>query len=149
MPPPFIERANGFLQLQVAPVTAEVLVDGFYVGTVNDVRGMIPGYALEPGPHRVELRAPGLETATFDVRIPGGQTIVFRRTLEAPPRPAPPPPSPGVPKTFYVIPGCYAGDKPPGTVRLPPMCDAAKVRTIPPQVSAVSVTGERPASVRQ
>ena len=149
VPRPFTERLNGSLQLLVTPEIAEVLVDGFYVGSVNDVRGMVPGYALEPGPHRIELRAPGFETTTFDVRVVPGETIVYRRSLEAIPRPALPPPPPGVPKTFYVIPGCYAGDKPPGTVRLPPMCDAAKSRTIPPQVSAVSVTGARPASVPQ
>jgi hypothetical protein len=42
-----------------------------------------------------------------------------------------------VPKTFYVVPGCYAGDKPPQAERLPANCDAANARTIPPQVSSV------------
>jgi hypothetical protein len=39
---------------------------------------------------------------------------------------------PGKPKTFYVIPDCYAGDKPPQADRLRPGCDASKVRKIPP-----------------
>ena len=59
----------------------------------------------------------------------------------APPRAAPgpggpasplPPPVPGVPKTFYVIPRCYAGDKPPEPGALPPGCDLAALRIIPP-----------------
>lgn len=50
-----------------------------------------------------------------------------------PPAPAPPP-APGVPKTFYVIPGCYAGDRPPDPDALPRNCDVAKVRVIPPRV---------------
>ncbi len=49
----------------------------------------------------------------------------------APPAPAPPP-APGVPKTFYVIPRCYAGDRPPERDALPPGCDIARLRIIPP-----------------
>lgn len=49
----------------------------------------------------------------------------------APPPPAPPP-APGVPKTFYVIPRCYAGDRPPDPDALPPGCDIARLRVIPP-----------------
>lgn len=59
------------------------------------------------------------------------------------PRPAPPPAAPpapppalmpGTPKTFYVIPRCYAGDKPPDPDALPPGCDIAALRVIPPRV---------------
>ncbi len=146
---PVEEQVNGYLQLQVVPGAAEVLVDGFYVGSVDDIRRMGTGYSLEPGPHRIELRASGFQTVTFDVRIVPGETIVYRKDLEANPRPASPPPAPGVPKTFYVIPGCYAGDKPPRTVQLPPACDAAKARTIPPQVSAARLTGKGPLPGRQ
>jgi len=139
------EQAYGYLQLQVVPATAEVLVDGYYVGSVDDVRRTGVGRPLEPGPHRVDVRAPGYETVTFDVRIVPEETIVYRRDLAAN-RPAPPVPVPGVPKTFYVIAGCYAGDRPPDAVRLPAKCDAANARTIPPQVSAVRVG---PAPARQ
>lgn len=134
------EQPFGYLQLQVVPAAAEVLVDGYYVGSVDDVRRMGVGRALEPGPHRVELRAAGYESVTFDVRIAPEETVVYRRDLAAI-TPALPPPVPGVPKTFYVIPGCYAGDRPPAAVRLPATCDAANARTIPPQVSAVKVAG--------
>jgi hypothetical protein len=137
---PADEQPYGYLQLQVMPATAEVLVDGYYVGSVDDVRRMGTGRALEPGPHRVELRAPGYENVTFDVRVVPDETIVYRRDLAAN-APVLPPPVPGVPKTFYVIPGCYAGDRPPAAVRLPAKCDAANARTIPPQVSEVRVSG--------
>jgi hypothetical protein len=58
------------------------------------------------------------------------------QTPSSPPAPAPPvPPSaPGTPKTFYVIPRCYAGDKPPERDALPPGCDVARLRTIPPRI---------------
>jgi hypothetical protein len=38
----------------------------------------------------------------------------------------------GPPKTFYVIPGCYAGDKPPQADRLRPGCSISQTRTVPP-----------------
>jgi len=34
------------------------------------------------------------------------------------------------PDTFYVIPGCYLGNRSPREVSLPPGCDLKKVRTI-------------------
>ncbi|HXD73541.1 MAG TPA: hypothetical protein VN628_07390 [Vicinamibacterales bacterium] len=53
----------------------------------------------------------------------------------APPAPAPVPEAPRVaslhPDTFYVIEGCYAGNRPPNPARLPKGCDLAKLREIP------------------
>ena len=135
-----VEEEVGYLLPQVMPGTAEVLVDDLYLGTVDDLRRTGRGQPLEPGPHRLELRAPGYEPVTVGVRIAPDETLFYRRNLEATPRPGPPPPPPGVPKTFYVIPGCYAGDKPPQGERLPQNCDATKVRTIPPQLSSVRVS---------
>ena len=43
-----------------------------------------------------------------------------------------PPIVPGKPKTIYVIPGCYAGDKPPRPEWLPRGCDRSRMRVIPP-----------------
>jgi hypothetical protein len=50
------------------------------------------------------------------------------------PEPLPEPPRVAVahgPDTFYVIPGCYAGNRPPVPERLPKGCDLAKMRTTP------------------
>jgi hypothetical protein len=89
--------------------------------------------SLEPDTYRIELRAAGYETASFDVNIVPNETITYRRDLQ-PLAPAEKPvaPAPGVPKTFYVIPNCYAGDRPPTAATVPKTCDIAKVRTIPP-----------------
>jgi hypothetical protein len=56
---------------------------------------------------------------------------------EPPPQPAPPPPSyvagtPGRPKTFYVIPGCYAGDRRPDPESLAPGCSMTRLRVVEP-----------------
>jgi hypothetical protein len=40
--------------------------------------------------------------------------------------------APGKPKIFYVIPGCYAGDRPPKLEWLPAGCDSSKMRVSPP-----------------
>ena len=132
----------GYLLPQVTPGTAEVVVDGVYFGTVDDLRRTGFGQELEPGPHRLELNAPGYEPVTTGIRIAADETLFYRRDLQATPRAVPPPPAPGVAKTFYVIPGCYAGDKPPQAERLPANCNAANVRTIPPQVSSVRVAAK-------
>jgi hypothetical protein len=128
-------REVGYLQLLVTPAVAQIYADGLYVGSVGDVGGS--GIDLEEGSHRIELRADGYAALTFDVRILSNQTITYRNILErAPPKTAV---VAARPKTFYVIPGCYAGDRPPeGT--LPAGCDLRKIRKIPPVFGRVSPT---------
>jgi len=128
----------GHLRLLVQPGTTHVYVNGFYMGTVDDVRQLV---SLEPASYRVELRATGYESVTFDVNIVANDTITYRTDLQSlSPAEKPVAPPPGVPKTFYVIPNCYAGDKPPTSVTLPKTCDTTKVRTIPPTVNAIRPT---------
>jgi hypothetical protein len=135
---------TGYLHFEMQPGTAEVHVDGVYLGTVDDFRRVIPGRAIEAGPHRVELRAPGYETVTLSVRVFPNETTTYRTDLR--PQQSSEPPAriaPGRPKTFYVIPGCYAGDKPPRAARLAPGCDASRVRRIPPQPAAAPPAADR------
>ena len=132
------ERARlsdtGYLRLLMQPDDAQVFIDGAYVGTVGDTRRT--GGVLASGVHRVELRANGYQSRTFDVRITQGETTTYREDLEhevaaasaAPVRRA-------AAKTFYVIPGCYAGDRMPSRENLPSGCDRAKLRTVPPVVA--------------
>jgi hypothetical protein len=49
----------------------------------------------------------------------------------APPSAPPAPMLPGKPKTFYVIPRCYMGDRPPESEWLPAGCDRSKMRIVP------------------
>jgi hypothetical protein len=125
-----VER--GFVQVEVQPSTAQIYVDGLYIGTAADLRAR---RSLEPGSHRVELRAAGYESTTVDLRIDPGETTVYRGALT---RTAPTPAAPvavAQPKAFYVIPGCYAGDKRPQPDRLPGGCDVSRLRVVPPTVS--------------
>jgi hypothetical protein len=125
----------GYLRLNVQPYTAQVFIDGFYVSSVDAFTGGGPARALPAGPHRVEIRADGYETATFDVRIDPNETITYRRELGKAEEPKQARNvAPAIPKTFYVIPKCYAGDKKPSADKLPAGCRAVNVRTIPPVV---------------
>ncbi len=112
------------------------LVDGFYVGTVADFQDR--GLWLESGPRRIELRADGYETETFDVRINEDQPVEYQRDLARAAARSEAPRVAAVPKTFYVIPGCYAGDTPPRTDRLPGGCSSRNVRTIPPVLNRLT-----------
>ena len=118
----------GVLQLEVQPASAQVYVDGYFVGTVVEFGG-----ALDAGVHRVEILEPGFETLVFDVRIFPNETTRYGRDLRriagAPKRNAPIAARPA-PKTLYVIPRCYAGDTPPVASQLPAGCDASHVRTV-------------------
>ena len=60
---------EGLLRLKIKPSDAEVYVDGFFVGIVDEFDGVFQRLHIESGVHRIEVRAPGYETLTFDVRI--------------------------------------------------------------------------------
>lgn len=133
---------TGTVWLEVEPRgVGEVYVDDYLVGTASELRGQV---TVDPGPHRVEVRAPNYELLRADVRVEAGGAVTLHRTLQA----ASPPAaavstreasaaheaSPPVPrKTFYFIPGCYLGDVPPTDARLPSGCDLTKTVVVPPK----------------
>jgi hypothetical protein len=74
-------RAYGALRIVEAPPEAQVLVDGYYAGVVDDYDGVFQHLNLEPGPHRIEIEAPGYPPVSFDVRIEPGRTINYRANM--------------------------------------------------------------------
>jgi hypothetical protein len=138
-PPPMPE--TGFLRLEIDPQqTVQVFVDGLYMGTLGDL-----GIELELrlGPRRIELRAPGYRTLTFDTRIEFDRMVIYRGSHErveeatnAPDAPAPQAPrAPQAPpgsRTMYLIPGCYMGNVQPTASTLRPGCDISKLTTMTP-----------------
>jgi hypothetical protein len=125
---------GGYLELDVVPRTAQILIDGFFVGSADDFEGS--RYVLGAGPHRVELRADGFATAAFDIRTRPGETIIYTRSLDRviAPLPLPEPvvvnaPA-AAPKTLYVIPRCYAGDRRPLASDLPAHCSLSDLRVV-------------------
>jgi len=75
----------GELRLRVTPRHAQVFVDGYFAGEVDDYDGLLQGMKLESGPYHIEIVAPGYETLAFDIRINPGQKITYRGDLR--PRP--------------------------------------------------------------
>ena len=71
------------MRLEVTPHEAEVYVDGYYAGIVDDFDGMWQQLRLDDGGHRIEVRKPGLTTLTFDVMVQPGRTITYRGDLRA------------------------------------------------------------------
>lgn len=71
----------GELRLQVSPRHAQVFIDGYYAGTVDDYDGAFQSLKLESGPYAIQITAPGYDTLDFDVRINPGQKITYRGEL--------------------------------------------------------------------
>ncbi len=72
---------EGELRLDVRPRSAEVYVDGYYAGIVDDFDGLFQSLRLEEGPHRIEIVAPGFEPIDVDVRIEAGRKTTYRGDL--------------------------------------------------------------------
>ena len=69
---------DGALKLKVTPRQAEVLVDGYFAGAVDDYDGLFQRLRLEAGPHRIEVRLDGYEPLSFEVRIQPDRTVTYR-----------------------------------------------------------------------
>lgn len=126
------QATKGGLRFETEPGTAQIFVDGYYSGLVEDygLRGRI--LELAAGSHHIELRAPGYAVLAFDVSIIPNQTSRFRGDLQllAPPLPAASAvTASAAPRKYYIIPNCYAGDRPP-TGALPAGCDRTKMREV-------------------
>jgi hypothetical protein len=82
--PPAVYRGayEGAVRLKVKPRDAEVYVDGYFAGEVDDYDGVFQRLKLEPGPHRIEVRLEGYEPLSFEVRILPDRTITYKGEME-------------------------------------------------------------------
>jgi len=76
------EADTGGLSFEITPNTAQLFVDGTLVGTVGQFTPTSQPLGLAAGRHRVEVRAPGYKTISFDVDIIAGQVIPYQGTME-------------------------------------------------------------------
>jgi hypothetical protein len=74
-------QTSGGVRIDVPQRDAEVTVDGYYAGTVEDFNGRTQQLNLQPGAHHVEVRANGFEPLSFDVNIEPGKTVTYRTQL--------------------------------------------------------------------
>lgn len=129
--PPIVAR--GGLALETSPDFAQVYVDGYYVGLAEEFGARGRPIDIPAGTHRIELRSPDYETLSFSVIVAPNDIVRFRGDMQRLPTQAPlpriVPAAPQSARSYYVIPGCYAGDKPPAAP-LPAGCDLKKLKTV-------------------
>lgn len=72
---------TGGVQLDVDPRSAQVYVDGTYVGLISEFSGYYKHLELVAGPHFVTMIAPHYEPLTIPVLVSPGHTLTYRGTL--------------------------------------------------------------------
>lgn len=72
---------TGSIRIVDAPKEAQVFADGYYAGIVDDFDGSFHRLDLEPGPHRIEVRAEGLQPLVVNVNVDPYRTITVHARL--------------------------------------------------------------------
>lgn len=72
----------GAVSFDISPSSAQVSIDGVFVGSVDEFTSTSDPLVLAPGDHYIEIRLPGYRTASFDVRIAAGEVTPYQGTLE-------------------------------------------------------------------
>lgn len=70
------------LRLQVTPRQAQVFVDGYYAGIVDEFDGVFQRLRLEPGGHTIALYLEGYRTVEQDLYLRPGASQHLRLSLE-------------------------------------------------------------------
>jgi hypothetical protein len=76
------QSAPGGISFEITPDTAAVFVDGTYMGTAGEFGASAEPLGLNTGRHRVEVRASGYRTMTFEADVKPGQVIPYQGTLQ-------------------------------------------------------------------
>jgi hypothetical protein len=89
------------VRVEVKPKQAEVYVDGYYAGVVDDFDGVFQRLPVYPGDHEIELYLDGYRTVKQHVYTSAGRTFKLKYQMaklgpgeQAEPRPTPPPQPP-------------------------------------------------------
>jgi hypothetical protein len=75
----------GGVRLKMSPRDAQVFVDGYYAGIVDDFDGTFQSLRLDSGGHKIEIHMPGFQDFELDVHVQPGRTITVGENLR--PRP--------------------------------------------------------------
>jgi hypothetical protein len=105
------EVAN--VRIAVTPNDAQVYVDHYLAGVVDDFDGLFQHLTLRAGVHLIEIRKTGYTTLVVELNLQPGQTVTYRRTME---------PSRGeidAPSALPVAPGFEEGAVPPSMNAVP------------------------------
>lgn len=75
-------RASGEVRILAAPKQAEVYVDGFYAGVVDDFDGTFQRLHTTPGGHAITLHLEGYRTVTQNIYVTPVSTFKLQLTME-------------------------------------------------------------------
>jgi hypothetical protein len=70
------------VRLDVSPKDAQVYVDSYYAGVVDEFDGIFQRLTLRPGPHLIEIRKTGYRALAAEMNLYPGQSVTYRRTME-------------------------------------------------------------------
>jgi PEGA domain len=127
-PGPYL-APDASVKLEVKPNKAEVYVDGYYAGIVDDFDGAFQRLHVAPGEHELELYLDGYRAVKQKIYLTADNTFKVKYALEklgageqAEPRPQPPNPPPAAQGAPPMPPPGYppAQQPPPGSVRRVP-----------------------------
>jgi len=76
------DGVKGGVKLKVSPKDADVFVDGYFVGRVDDYNGLFQRLNLVAGSHHIEFKARGYETLSVDVKVEPRETISYHGELQ-------------------------------------------------------------------
>ena len=150
-PPAFYSAAfvaESSARIQVTPREAEVYVDGYRAGIVDDFDGFAQRLRVPPGEHVIELYLEGYKPVTQNILFTPGETFRIRYEMEklASGEAQPPRPTPRVPPATSTHPPPYdAFGRPAGASPATAAMEGAGVLVIrvQPGDAAVIVDGER------
>ena len=100
---------GGSARLQITPKQAEVYVDGYLAGSVDDFDGFFQRLDVAPGEHELTIYLEGYETITQKVLFQPGETLDIRQRMT----PLAPGASSG-PRPTAATPPALPPDTPPG-----------------------------------
>lgn len=84
--PPYYYRGyydyTGSARLQVTPRNAQVYIDGYFVGVVDNFDGNLQRLNVEAGEHELQLYLEGYRTFTQKVLFPRGGTLKVTHTMQ-------------------------------------------------------------------
>ena len=77
--------STGNVRLRIKPREAQVLVDGYVAGVVDEFDGVFQSLRLASGGHKIEVRLPCYETLSFDVHVQPDRTMTLTESMKTNP----------------------------------------------------------------
>jgi hypothetical protein len=73
---------SGRVRVLATPTEADVYVDGFYAGLVDDFDGALQRLPITPGDHAITLYLEGYRTVTRHIAVTADSTVTLQITME-------------------------------------------------------------------